>query len=295
MKITESIWGLLLVAFLGGAGWLAGCRHRQAFGDAQSKLASSKDSATAAVVNAARLQRQHDELRDAIFAKQAELLHLYEEQALVSRKKGTTSAPRMQNAQAPHIPHRLSGEIDAERIHSCRTPLSQSTDPKQQLPIFVFVCGVEGAGHHALETVWEELENYVSIGISTYQPGLHSFAKAADVSRAYQFPTIKLATHEQRLRNFLRSPSIVGRPLIISTRDSYPEGFGVGNLAHPDLVFLSEMDGKLFDLRVLVLHRDPVKAVLSSVRRFKVSSESFSHCNLSPKYLSFSLRVCWCF
>ena len=63
--------------------------------------------------------------------------------------------------------------------------------------------------------------------------------------------------------------------MTVRTRASlsrYPEGFGCGSLAHPDLVYLAALDGVLFDLRVLVLVRDPVAAVMSSVRRFQVSS-----------------------
>lgn len=64
------------------------------------------------------------------------------------------------------------------------------------------------------------------------------------------------------------SPFCVGR---------YPEGFGCGTLAHPDLVFLAHLDGVLFDLRVLVVVRDPVAAVMSSVRRFNVKEFTYKN------------------
>ena len=138
-----------------------------------------------------------------------------------------------------------------------------------KLPVYVFVCGIEGAGHHAIETVLEKLENYYDLAITTYNPGLHSFAKHANVSRAYQYPTIDLGRHHQTFVNFLKGPKVHGSKLIFDTRNSYPEGFGVGSLGHPDLAYLSALDGRLFELRVLVLYRDPVASVLSSVRRFK--------------------------
>lgn len=138
-----------------------------------------------------------------------------------------------------------------------------------KLPVYVFVCGIEGAGHHAIETVLEQLESYYDLAVTTYNPGLHSFAKHANVSRAYQYPTIDLDRHHQTFVNFLKGPKVHGSKLIFDTRNSYPEGFGVGSLGHPDLAYLSALDGKLFELRVLVLYRHPVASVLSAVRRFK--------------------------
>lgn len=51
-------------------------------------------------------------------------------------------------------------------------------------------------------------------------------------------------------------------------------GMYAGPLAHPDLLFLRQMDGKLFDLRVIVIYRNPVDATLSAVRRFRDDSEA---------------------
>ena len=46
-------------------------------------------------------------------------------------------------------------------------------------------------------------------------------------------------------------------------------GKGAGALAHPDILKLAALDGVLYDLRVIIIYRDPVDAVLSAVRRFQ--------------------------
>ena len=37
------------------------------------------------------------------------------------------------------------------------------THAHEKLPIFLFIAGVEGSGHHALVTVWQELRHYYPI------------------------------------------------------------------------------------------------------------------------------------
>jgi hypothetical protein len=142
-----------------------------------------------------------------------------------------------------------------------------------------------------METVWEALATHVDVGITTYNPGLHSFAKNATVDRAYQFSSIDLSRHERRFKTFLQAPNIAGKKIIFDTRNSYPEGFGVGNLAHPDLVYLTELDGKLFDLRVLVMYRDPTTSVLSAVRRFKVQDFQYKNYEFQARAVQESLTV----
>jgi hypothetical protein len=119
-----------------------------------------------------------------------------------------------------------------------------------------------------METVWGDLKRFYNITQVTYNPGLHSFAKDPEVHLAYQYSSIKLSTHQSTLEKFLAKPWNVDSKLIIDSRDSYPMGGHVGNLAHPDIVYLSKLDGKLIDFRVLFLYRDPTAATLSAVRRF---------------------------
>ena len=147
----------------------------------------------------------------------------------------------------------------------------------KRLPTYLFVCGIEGAGHHALETVWEELGHYLDFKLVTFNPGLHAFAKDPKVPRAYQHSSIALERQIQVFDNFLRQPDVLDKELIIDARNSYPEGFGSGSLAHPDLVHLAALDGYLFDLRVLVIQRNLTDAVLSAVRRFNVKQFTFKN------------------
>ena len=74
------------------------------------------------------------------------------------------------------------------------------------------------------------------------------------------------------MKEFLNRPTTRRADLIVDAIDSFPMGVSVSNIAHPDMQFLSQMDGVIIDLRVLFLSRDPVDCILSSVRRFEQGS-----------------------
>jgi hypothetical protein len=162
---------------------------------------------------------------------------------------------------------------------------------RQRLPVYVLVVGVEGAGHHALETVWRNLAQQYDLHMTGYSPGLHSFNKPHNVSRAYQFSSIELARHRRTFQRFLARDDILDKRLVIDSRNSYPEGYGVGNLAHPDLLFLGLLDGDLIDLRVLVLYRDPTACVLSAVRRFQVERFEYKNYQWQARAVEESLAM----
>jgi hypothetical protein len=163
--------------------------------------------------------------------------------------------------------------------------------PPGPLPIYVVVVGVEGAGHHALETVWHGLEKYYNLYFMGYNAGVHAMAKPADVSRAYQFASPDFARYRASIASFLNKPWVRDKPLIFDSRNSYPMGFGVGALAHPDLVYLAQLDGDLIDLRVVVLYRDPVACVLSAVRRFKVAEFQYKNYQFQARAVQESLSL----
>lgn len=116
-------------------------------------------------------------------------------------------------------------------------------------------------------------------------------AKAPEISRAYQFATADFLRYRESLASFLRKPWVRDKPLIFDSRNSYPMGFGVGALAHPDLVYLAQLDGDLIDLRVVVLHRDPTACVLSAVRRFKVAEFQYKNYEFQARAVQESLSV----
>jgi hypothetical protein len=47
-----------------------------------------------------------------------------------------------------------------------------------------------------------------------------------------------------------------------------------GPMAHADLLFLSSLDGELFDLRVIYLKRNPVDALLTSLNSYRADHPS---------------------
>ena len=151
----------------------------------------------------------------------------------------------------------------------CKPVQHHSSDKK--MPKFIFVAGVEGSGHHALKDVWHSLDNAgVKLELVVYDQLFHSLGIENHAS--YHYSSILRDTHVEHMRPLFEKAAADGK-VVIDAQNSYPMGKGAGPLAHPDLLKLAALDGVLFDLRVIVLYRDPVDAVLSAVRRFKDNNE----------------------
>jgi hypothetical protein len=140
-----------------------------------------------------------------------------------------------------------------------------------KLPQFVFVAGVEGSGHHALKDVWWQLEaSGVKVKLVVYDQLFHSFGIENHAS--FHYSSIRRSAHMKAMRPLFEQAAKDGA-FVIDAQNSYPMGKGAGSLAHPDLLMMQELDGVLFDLKVIILYRDPANATLSAVRRFQDKEE----------------------
>jgi hypothetical protein len=161
-------------------------------------------------------------------------------------------------------------DIDVNRIVTTG-PFCKAKSVSPKLPTFLFVAGVEGSGHHALLSVWQHLQAKHLIDLVVYDQQFH--ALGIENHASYHYSSILPEQHHSamlsRFANATRDNSIV-----IDAQNSYPMGQFAGSLAHPDLGSLLELDGSLFNLRVIVLHRNPTDAVLSAVRRFRDSDDA---------------------
>lgn len=161
------------------------------------------------------------------------------------------------------------------RAGFCQQPLQHKAGVTQQaqedLPIFVFVAAVEGSGHHALKSVWKGLQKAgQNIHLIVYDQVFHSFG--IENLAAYHYSSIRQDIYLEHMSSVFEQAKQNGS-IVIDAQNSYPMGKGAGPLAHPDLLMLNSLDGILFDLRVIVMYRNPVDAALSAVRRFQNSNE----------------------
>jgi hypothetical protein len=85
---------------------------------------------------------------------------------------------------------------------------------------------------------------------------------------SYHYSSILQSTYIDHMAPVFHRAAAEGK-VVIDAQNSYPMGKGAGPLAHPDLLKLAALDGVLYDLRVIIIYRDPVDAVLSAVRRFQ--------------------------
>lgn len=300
MSSKEIIFTSIVVV---ACGYWAGQRHAQSSSHVKQSLE--------------RVQKEFDNIKhlhflrsqalqkkkDVLQQKQSQLLTLYHRiQELPTFHLGVNASEstRVGSIDKPIlIPFRTQKSKANDVITMSKYPhLRQCTPPAESkanlptLPVYVFICGVEGAGHHAMEAVLRQVNKSVNLALVGYNPGLHSFSKHKNVSRAYQFPSIDYGAYSRGMKYYLeKSASAAGKFLVVDSRNSYPEGFGCGSLAHPDLVFLSKMDGKIVDLRVIVIYRDPTATVLSSVRRFQVENFTYKNYQYQARNVQESLTI----
>ncbi|EGD72339.1 hypothetical protein PTSG_00360 [Salpingoeca rosetta] len=228
----------------------------------------------------AELARELESLNNQLEALEGDTAKLQIRAADVNKRIQEWSAQRKQRAHKHGHASSQHIVVGAENVHEVElqgfqrnrvvmdgpycTPM---TAPKKPLPKFVFVAGVEGSGHHALLSVWEKLkEDSVPLELIVYDQVFHQLGVENHAS--YHYSRISLEEREAAMRPVFEHAAQRGAT-VIDAQNSYPMGQFAGSLAHPDLLQLAKLDGKLFDLRVIVLYRNPTDAVLSAVRRFR--------------------------
>ena len=147
---------------------------------------------------------------------------------------------------------------------------------KTSLPKFIFVAGVEGSGHHALLSVWEKLRASVAMDVIVFDQTFHQLGIENHAS--YHYSRISLDDRREAMRPVFEHAA-KNNAIVIDAQNSYPMGQYAGSLSHPDLVQLAQLDGVLYDLRVIVLYRNPTDTVMSAVRRFRDATDPTQYKN----------------
>ena len=157
--------------------------------------------------------------------------------------------------------------------------------PESPLPILLFVAGVEGSGHHALRSIWHQLQDKGQATVLEYDQLLHVLSISEHAS--FHTSSIDLNDHKRAWMDTFRLHTQKGKPrVLVDAQNSYPMGKMAGSLASPDIDMLMALDGLVFDLRAIVLSRNPTRTVLSAVRRF-----SSNDLDLVYKTPTFQARV----
>lgn len=137
-------------------------------------------------------------------------------------------------------------------MHKCLQQSKQKAAMKD-LPMYVFVAGVEGSGHHFIANL---LRWNVSIAMKgSSSAHVHGIVPATLKRRNSEY------TNKLRHKLFSR---VSNGDIILEAAPSYPIGNPYRATRHPDLRRLMQLDGSLFDLRVIVPVRNPLDAVLST-------------------------------
>lgn len=212
-----------------------------------------------------QLQAKRQELDLSVDEMSAEMKRLSQTRPPLPRTTSSTKASTVSIKQS-------SAKVFPRNVVVRASPFCQErVVSPSKLPKFIFVAGVEGSGHHALKDVWHSLQEAGhKLEIVVYDQIFHSLGIENHAS--YHYSSILQETYLEHMRPVFEKAAAEGK-VVIDAQNSYPMGKGAGPLAHPDLLKLVALDGVLFDLRIIVLFRPPVDAVLSAVRRFQDDDE----------------------
>eukprot|EP00049_Salpingoeca_infusionum_P019772 m.362993 g.362993 ORF g.362993 m.362993 type:complete len:373 (+) comp21305_c0_seq1:176-1294(+) len=174
------------------------------------------------------------------------------------------------------IPSSMIGTVRLQNFQKNKVVMegpfcSKLKKKNKDLPLFVFVAGVEGSGHHSLHGIWNSLKKHMAVEQIVFDQKFHSL----DINNhaSYQYSKVDVEAHKQAMQPIFEQFKQSGG-IVVDTQNSYPMGMFAGSLAHPDLLMLNELDGVLFDLRVIVLLRDLTDAAMSAVRRFTTTKDA---------------------
>lgn len=138
----------------------------------------------------------------------------------------------------------------------------------QGLPVYLFVAGLEGAGHHMIEQFMQHVANeypLMDLQFIGYDPQLH-------VGHGHHSGETELCAMKERFERRLLGAG--PDTLVIDSLNSYPFGMNRDEDAYPRLQNLAQFDGILYHLQVLFVYRNPVDGIYSVQRRFNGSLET---------------------
>ena len=141
--------------------------------------------------------------------------------------------------------------------------IQRGVDGVRNLPLFVFVAGLEGAGHRILDSLWQTLSVHIPIFFIQPEHNFHNMDLSMDPT--YRYPKISAEDHLRSIRQIIYTP-FESNAIIVDHLSSFPLGNNTGSLNQPDFLHILQFDGILYDLRVIMLYRDPYEAVQSAVR-----------------------------
>ena len=193
---------------------------------------------------------------------------LAEQRAPSSDMDGLKRKHTLQEAGIPQMVHEFHS-----RAPSCLTAKETRVCKNKSLPLLVFAVGVEGSGHHLVNSLFGRLSSYY---VSDWSPRLHLYdpdVGITDLSDMF-YTIVEKDVYRERFRhlgdllNMAKAEKKMGVAMIVN---SFPMGLGSGMFAtaRPDLLDLKDFECQLYRIKFLVIRRHPMVAVFSSTTRFQ--------------------------
>ncbi|CAI7739277.1 unnamed protein product [Closterium sp. NIES-53] len=138
-----------------------------------------------------------------------------------------------------------------------------------ELPLVVFFAGIEGSGHKFFEQVFRNIKK-VNFSVVAFEPLLHLTSEETQTHVHGVDARCPRLPYARPLRAYAKEMAVrlaeIGSSAYLRARDSYPLGRVRTPLARPDLVHMLQLDGLLFNLKVVVISRGLPDAVRSAYR-----------------------------
>ncbi|GJP52877.1 hypothetical protein CLOM_g11963 [Closterium sp. NIES-68] len=138
-----------------------------------------------------------------------------------------------------------------------------------ELPLVVFFAGIEGSGHKFFEQVFRNIKK-VNFSVVAFEPLLHLTSEETQTHVHGVDARCPRLPYARPLRAYAKEMAVrlaeIGNSPYLRARDSYPLGRVRTPLARPDLVHMLQLDGLLFNLKVVVISRGLPDAVRSAYR-----------------------------
>ena len=192
---------------------------------------------------------------------------------------------------------------EQEGTPSCLMGKDVKVCTNSSLPVLLFVVGVEGSGHHLLESLIGGLSSYEMTG---WSPEFHLYDPTGnnDWSKVY-YTMVEEDLYRKRFQylvNLLNGAKVKNKLGLAIPVNSYPMGMrpGMYATARPDLLDLKHFECQLYRIKFIVARRHPLQAVISSTTRFNSRFSKYGglsripaskRVDLDEKTLAYSVRA----
>lgn len=208
------------------------------------------------------IEKENDEIRKREEKLKEKLQKTEEEKTAVEADLQKSQKELEKKGNCPNQESGLS--VFEKREVVCKNPDSKGR------PIFIFVVGGEGTGHHLVANLVDKFPGVQRLSRHVQQLFAEMWEPAINEERRFT-KRQELVTLLKEVSDDAMADKSKGTHFVIQTSNfdmySFPYDEPRNPLRRPDVIDLISLVEPLFDLRILVTTRDPMSSIVSLIRR----------------------------